>query len=426
MKQEECSTPSGAAKHLRAPLVEGGGARPSPSLAGGLGPDALCQRRQRRPSPAAETRSGFLPPVSQDVHASMALPDPLRGTGRLFLWPDGADVARSLEAVAVGLCRPLDRYDDSGCVALHIEEGHALPVLDALRKRLDSSSLAGTQAVFKLGLDEPSLADFPRADSLLSFIAFARAKWIGDMIFSRRLTAWFQPIVDVHEPGRIVAWEALARGYQRGEEAEMVLPGRLISAARDAGLMAIFDRFIHEQALLTFGRPGISGAGLFLNVTPRALEDPRFDLGHLHQHALESGIAPERITLEIIESETIFDMSRMQDVLTEARGLGFGIALDDLGAGFSNLNLIHQLRPDVVKLDMDLIRNIQSDGYKAVLAEKILEATCRLGLKTVAEGVECEEELEWLRAHGVDYVQGFLIARPGPTPALMPPRSLSA
>ena len=363
--------------------------------------------------------------MNADVYASMALPDPLRGTGRLFLWPNGRSTARALEAVASQLGRRLDHFESEGCVALHTDERDAVLILDTLRKFLDPKSLGRTRAVFKAGLETPSLADFPRADSLNAFISFARAKWLGEMIASRRLSAWFQPIVHAQDPSQVAAWEALARGRFRAGHAEVVMPARLLSAARDAGLMSAFDRYIHDQALESFDLPPGASHDLFLNVTPCTLEDPDFELTHLYRTADRCGIKPNRITLEIIESETIVSMERVQDVLTVARALGFGLALDDLGAGYSNLNLIHQLRPDIVKLDMALIRNIHSDEYKGVLAQKILEATRRLGVKTVAEGIESEDELDWLAYHGVDLVQGYLIARPTPSPRLLPLPSLT-
>ena len=141
--------------------------------------------------------------MEQDLHSSMALPDPLRCSGRLFLWPNCLDTAEDLSSLAGRLERPLDRFDAHGCVALHLDEKHVRNVLDALRKCLDPNSLEGTRAVFKPALEEPSLADVPRADSLRTFIAFARAQWLGDMISTRRLTAWFQPIVDARPGARM-------------------------------------------------------------------------------------------------------------------------------------------------------------------------------------------------------------------------------
>ncbi len=366
--------------------------------------------------------------MEQDPDASMAIPDPLRGRGRLFLWPDQEATRGRLEGLARTLSVRLERFESFGCLALHLEERRVLDVLDGLRKGLEPVAVAKTLALFKRELDEPSLADFPRADSLSTFIAFARAQWLGDLITSRRLAAWFQPIVDARRPERVVALEALARGVGLNSSDPPILPARLLSAARDAGLMCTFDRFMHEDALTRFNRPSSSALELFLNVAPRTLEDPNFDLDRLQEVAAAHGVAPRRVVLEIIESETIEDLGRMQDILTHARSLGFGIALDDLGAGFSNLNLIHQLRPDVVKLDMALIRDIAADGYKAVIAQKILEATRNLGVRTVAEGVELRSELAWLSAHGVDCVQGYFIGRPAPEPsrAGLPVESLSA
>lgn len=363
--------------------------------------------------------------MNADVYASMALPDPMRGTGRLFLWPDEETTAQRVEAMVLRLGLRIDRFRAAGCIALHTNEADAVQILDNLRKYLDQASLNKTRALFKIGLEVPSLADFPHAETLTTYISYARAKWLRDMMLERHVTAWFQPIVDAQNPEQVVAWEALARGRAKSPHSEVVLPSRLMSAARDAGLLTSFDVHIHKMALEVFDLPVDSNAGLFLNITPCTLEDPSFNLTHLHQAALKSGIHPTRITLEIIESETIVDMDQIQNRLTVARALGFGLALDDLGAGYSNLNLIHQLRPDIVKLDMGLTRNIHADEYKAVIAQKILEATDRLGVRTVAEGIESEEELDWLAQHGVNLVQGFLIARPTPSPRLIPLPSLS-
>jgi EAL domain-containing protein (putative c-di-GMP-specific phosphodiesterase class I) len=98
------------------------------------------------------------------------------------------------------------------------------------------------------------------------------------------------------------------------------------------------------------------------------------------------------------------------------------IALDDLGAGFSSLNLIHQLRPDFIKLDMDLVRNVHQDPYKAVITEKLLEIAQSLNIRTIAEGIECQEELTWVRTHGATFVQGYLIAKPAALPVITTPQ----
>lgn len=361
--------------------------------------------------------------VDEDIHSSMALPDPLRVRGRLFAWPDSVETTRQLAAAASECDCRIEAFEEYECVALHLAAERGVWVLDTIRKGLSDQALRNTRVVFKAGDDEPTLADFPRSDSLTTFIAFARSQWLGDMMGSGRLAAWFQPIVDVHSPRRVVAVEALARGQDLAQN--WILPNRLLSAARDSGQLASFDQYVHERAIAAFDLP--APVALFLNVDPRTLEAPELDLERILRAAARQGLDPRRITLELVECETIRDMVRVQDVLTEARSLGFGIALDDMGAGYSNLNLMHELRPDVVKLDMSLTRDVTSDPYKAVIVEKMLETTRRLGVRTVAEGVERPAELAWLQAHQVDYVQGFLIGRPAPeATTLRPASSLSA
>jgi EAL domain-containing protein (putative c-di-GMP-specific phosphodiesterase class I) len=98
------------------------------------------------------------------------------------------------------------------------------------------------------------------------------------------------------------------------------------------------------------------------------------------------------------------------------RNAGFKVALDDLGSGYGSLKLLSRLKPDFVKLDIDLIRGVDHDAYKAAIAGTIFELARKLGVATVAEGIETEAEWAWVRDHGADYAQGFFIARPGSPP----------
>ena len=136
----------------------------------------------------------------------------------------------------------------------------------------------------------------------------------------------------------------------------------------------------------------------------------------------ETGLQPGKIVFEIIESDRHPDIAHLRRITDFYRAAGFGIALDDMGAGYSSLNLIHQLRPDFIKMDMDLIRGVHEDPYKAMIARKLLEIAQELGIETVAEGVECLEELDWVRAHGATYVQGYLVAKPAAVPVTQTPR----
>ncbi len=121
------------------------------------------------------------------------------------------------------------------------------------------------------------------------------------------------------------------------------------------------------------------------------------------------------------ESEEIKDQKRLKRILDSCRESGFKVALDDLGAGYSSLNLLSSLRPDFVKLDASLIRDVDCDPYRAMIASRLLKLAKDLGVTVVAEGVETEEQWLWLITHGVDFVQGFFFGRPASPPPVPTP-----
>ncbi|MEM1022868.1 MAG: EAL domain-containing protein [Myxococcota bacterium] len=349
------------------------------------------------------------PSYPAELGVSMALPDPLRGSGRLFLWPKSG--GQALRRLAEEAERRFDVYDADGCLAIEVNEDNIVGFLGRLRKGLSEEDLEETRALFKPGLDEPSLSDFPRADSLRTFITFARGKWLGELMSEKRIAVFFQPIVHAgsHE---VLGHEALARARSK---AGVVGPLRMLSAARDASLLPTFDYAVHEVAFQERANARAEGK-LFLNTTPTTASEPDLVLEHVRRLCRLYGTRPADVILEITESEKMSQPDQVERFVTRARDDGFSVALDDLGAGFSNLNMIHRLRPDIVKLDMELTRNIHDDEYKAVIAQKIVELAKTVGIRTVAEGVETEDERDWLEAQGIDYLQGFLFGRPEDLP----------
>ena len=122
----------------------------------------------------------------------------------------------------------------------------------------------------------------------------------------------------------------------------------------------------------------------------------------------------DRVVFEVTEADRYEDTLRLQQVLNAYRRAGFRVALDDLGAGWSTLNLVHRLLPDFIKLDRELIRGVQDHPVKALIAAKLLEIGHGMGIGTIVEGIEEEGELSWVRDHGADFVQGFLTGEPAP------------
>jgi EAL domain-containing protein (putative c-di-GMP-specific phosphodiesterase class I) len=155
---------------------------------------------------------------------------------------------------------------------------------------------------------------------------------------------------------------------------------------------------------------------VFINFSPAMMRDAESALETTVAAIDAAGLEPERFVFEVIEADRIENASQLKAVLDAYRKDGFRVALDDRGAGGSTLNLVHRLQPDFIKLDRDLIREVNSDRVKDLIASKLLEIGRGLGIRTIVEGVETPQELQWARARGADFVQGFLIAMPGPSP----------
>lgn len=158
---------------------------------------------------------------------------------------------------------------------------------------------------------------------------------------------------------------------------------------------------------------------LFLNVSPEALTDASFKNGQTLGYMEQLGILPEQVVIEITEHQPTFDFRAMHDALLHYRGMGFKIALDDLGEGFSSLRLWSELHPEFVKVDMHFVQGVNTDPQKLQFLKSIQQIAESCGSQVIAEGIETEEELTAVRDIGIALGQGYFIARPTPTPPLL-------
>ncbi|MCB9730630.1 MAG: EAL domain-containing protein [Deltaproteobacteria bacterium] len=214
----------------------------------------------------------------------------------------------------------------------------------------------------------------------------------------------FQPIVDVHRR-RIYSYEALIRGPQ-GEPAWSVL-GRVAPEAASA-----FDHQTRVAAITAAGRLGID-CHLNVNCLPSSLEDPAAALAATLTAARRARLPLSRLIIEVTENEMIADRERFAHTIGEFRRAGVKIAIDDFGAGYSGLNLLAEFQPDLIKLDMALVRGIESHGPRQAIVRAIVSACEDLGMEIIAEGVETLDELSWCEDAGVSLFQGYLLGRPG-------------
>ncbi|WZO98357.1 EAL domain-containing protein [Isosphaeraceae bacterium EP7] len=262
-----------------------------------------------------------------------------------------------------------------------------------------------------------SIDDLTAMQPLGTLLARIRGNWLIELLKENRMVSHFQPIVRAGDPEVVFAQECLLRGL--GDDGSLIPPDRLYRAAREADLMFPLDRAARLTAIRSAAAQGLDRdeSRLFINFNPTAIYDPNFCLRTTVAALNETAFRPERVVFEIVESDRIEDLGHLRRIVHFYREAGFKVALDDLGSGFGSLKLLAELRPDFVKLDMELIRGVDGDSYKAGIVAKLLELARDLGIETVAEGIETEGESAWVRDHGADYMQGYFFARPTATPA---------
>ncbi len=345
------------------------------------------------------------------------LPEKLLGPGRMYLWlPIGHTMNKAHLHLGSGGW-DCQKTDDRAIV-VRLDEDALSNLFASLSEVLTNKEMEDTRALFKPYPDELSISDIPRARSLSQLSSLGRSEWLLDMLSEERLTSFFQPIVRAEAPGEIFAQECLLRGIDR--DGGLVRPDDVFEAARKCDMLFQTDLAARLTAIREALRHGIE-SNLFINFTPISVYDPVFCLRSTVQAIERSGIPSENVVFEVTETEEVADTEHLKNIVDYYREKGFRVALDDMGSGHSSLNLIHHLRPDFIKLDVQLIRGVDSDPYKAVIAGKILEMAQSLGVETIVEGVETGEELAWARERGATFVQGFFIARP----ASPPPGNLS-
>jgi EAL domain-containing protein (putative c-di-GMP-specific phosphodiesterase class I) len=221
-----------------------------------------------------------------------------------------------------------------------------------------------------------------------------------DLALSRLWMA-YQPVVSMSRR-RVIAYEALVRS----DHAPLARPDLLIGAAEELGRLPELGRTI--RGICAAQIPEMpADVDLLINLHPNDLEDPELydPEAPLTQHA-------RRVILEITERASLDGMGDVCERIERLRGLGYRIAVDDLGAGYGSLSAIALIRPDLVKLDMSLIRNVHQDPVRARMVRSIGAMCQQLGTPWLCEGVETVDELRVLAGAGADMVQGYLLGKP--------------
>jgi EAL domain-containing protein (putative c-di-GMP-specific phosphodiesterase class I) len=224
----------------------------------------------------------------------------------------------------------------------------------------------------------------------------------------RQITPVYQPIVSLRDSNHVFGYEALARTVDR---TWFTQPAELFWFAEQQGLTYTLDRLAREKAI-----DGCTQLGkeqkLFINVMAQIMEDPGFLPGQTLSLLEQRGLSPHNVVFEITERSSIADFDSVKRALEHYRMQGYQIAIDDVGAGYSSLQSIVELRPDYLKVDRSIIQNIHQDEIKEHILYTLLELAAKLDIAVIAEGIEEEAELVKVLEMGVHYAQGYLLGRP--------------
>lgn len=335
-------------------------------------------------------------------------------------WPSGGsqDVARA-QAVQQALMECLPEPCDISLIALDATTTAAIlsprseqaldplfvyALLEMFRRALTPLLNKANRVAIELPAILP-LAPVACVDTLKQHLSSLNE--LLETIVQKQLHVHFQPIVHF-AAGRIYGYEALIRVPQEGA---LRRPGMYFHAANQARLVSWLNVACQEKCFERASKGGIKDY-LFLNMDAEGL-------AHLHQAdrsladcARESGIAPDRVVLEITERQAVDDFPRLNQYIEQLRTQGFRIAIDDAGAGYSSLHAIAEMRPDFVKIDRSLVRNIESNGTRRALLTTLTRYSQQIGAAVIAEGCETRDELMTILDIGVPYGQGYLLGRP--------------
>lgn len=213
----------------------------------------------------------------------------------------------------------------------------------------------------------------------------------------------YQPIVDFHSR-TIFAHEALVRGIN-GESAASVL-----AKVTDDNLYR-FDQSCRIKAVKGAAELGMREL-LSINFLPNAVYQPEACIRSTFEAAHKYNFPKERIIFEVVEGERVSDRPHLINIFKEYKRFGFKTAIDDFGAGYAGLNLLADFQPDILKIDMDLVRNIDQSKPKQAIVEGIVLICRQLGIRVLAEGIETKAERDFLVRSGVSLLQGYLFCKP--------------
>ena len=229
---------------------------------------------------------------------------------------------------------------------------------------------------------------------------------VEDALANDRFVLHAQPIVDLRS-GETVRHELLLR--MLGEDGSLIAPGAFLPVCEQTALIGEIDWWVIRRAARLAG----AGSPVQANISARSVGDPDV-LEHIERCVAQYGVAPGSLIIEITETALVGDEAAARAFVEQLHDIGCGVALDDFGTGYGSLSYLKQLPVDHLKLDIEFVRDVVESEASRHVVQAIVALARDFGLQTVGEGVEDAATLEALRGFGVDFAQGYHLARPAP------------
>lgn len=314
---------------------------------------------------------------------------------------------------------------------VRIEGEENLVVLEAIHEFLTSKGVPYEKHAKVLRVGESDMKDFYdfcvdhmdvdrlqyRMDSqqpwqpLRSVPAVLETNWVDAVIAEERIVSWAQPIVDRQRD--LYAHEVLARFL--GPDGSMMPPSEVFGAAKRRNRMYALDRMCRMTAI----RNAVHlPKKVFINFIPTSIYSPEHCLQSTIALSRQLGFHPSKFVFEVVESEYVEDLAHLKRILEFYRNQGFYYALDDVGEGFSTIQLLRDIQPHYMKLDKSYVQGVAHERSKQETAVQFLHAAMEIGAASLAEGIEREEDFEWLKQNGFQLFQGYWIGKPKPIESL--------
>ncbi len=233
-----------------------------------------------------------------------------------------------------------------------------------------------------------------------------------EVLRNRRITFHAQPVLRSSDL-RVDGFEMLVRGLD--EEGNLIPPLKLLESAERTNTLFYFDRMCREAAIrhAVSKLPSDSDAKIFVNFSPNSIYDPRFCMQSTLRVASEVGLKPGRLVFEIVETQKVEDLRHLRNIVQYYKQEGVLVAMDDMGRGYANLDMLVNLKPNIVKIDREIVHGVSSDEVKRCVFHAIVDLCRRLEVEVLAEGVETEEDFAFAFER-VDLVQGYFLSKPSP------------